>query len=679
MAAGATACRQARLVATRPAAGAGGQRRRRRVRDAPAAEPAAAWPFGAAAAADAAAPAGEALATTAGLWAGRRRRPRPAAAAAAVGANGGCDGRGEGRCGDGSGGGCSGGDGGGGGCGDDRDGGRRRLPVGGGVGAAATAPPAPPPHDRLPPCAACGGDGSGGGGGCTRRRARRPWPVGVPAEPAGAVAGATGGGSAAGVPADGEHPPRRSAGAAVARGRDRRAPAPPARRCVPAVAAHRRRARGVGASLALALALVLAIVGGTPPGAAAFHMERLPDVYELHLQATDACPKTVVHETYTTTRQRQGYVRLFHNSILMDGTRCEGRQLYPYTNLITADLYERVVHNVSAAGHRGLARMDAVPTDTPLLRALLETRALFGAETDPRVCGKTTLRNGTLVAFVHNETAPFLGEEAGYKYMLLWETRGENPLKCWYRGMGANDKDKPVPARLLQRRLGVAANDLASSASQCFPADAVVHTAAAVAAPVGGAGGGAFAAGGTVRIRDLAVGDTLAVHPAAGAAAPTDGGVVHAFSHADPAVLLPFLSLTTASGASVTLTGGHFLWVNGVPAPAESVRVGDTLHVLPTGANGTVVRVEAVMAAGAYAPHPLGGELVVGGVRVSAYTAALRPAVAHALLAPARAAWRAGLRPGGDWVLAAANAGRPWLDRWAAARVWAAGGGVGRR
>lgn len=435
-------------------------------------------------------------------------------------------------------------------------------------------------------------------------------------------------------------------------------------------------------SLALTLALVLACVGaGVPPqGAAAFHMEHLPDVYELHLQSTDACPKTVVHETYTTTRQRQGYVRLFHNSILMDGTRCEGRQLYPYTNLITADLYEHVVNNVSASGHRALARMDAVPSDTPLLRALLETRALFGAETDPRVCGKTTLRNGTLVAFVHNETAPFLGEEAGYKYMLLWETRGEDPLKCWYRGMGANDKDKPVPARLLQRRLGVAANDVATSVSQCFPADAVVHTAAATATSATmGVGGGAASGGGTVRVRDLTVGDTLAVHPAAGRAAPADGGVVHAFSHADPDVLLSFLSLTTESGSSVTLTGGHFLWVNGVPAPADTVRVGDTLHVLPVGANGTVVRIETVTAAGAYAPHPLGGELIVGGVRVSAYTAAVAPTVAHALLAPARAAWRSGLRPGSDWVLAAADVGRPWLERWASTRVWAAVGEGGER
>ncbi|GAB0491099.1 hypothetical protein MMPV_002347 [Pyropia vietnamensis] len=434
----------------------------------------------------------------------------------------------------------------------------------------------------------------------------------------------------------------------------------------------------MGVSLALTLTLVLACVWGPPVGVAAFHMERLPDVYELHLQSTDACPKTVVHETFTTTRQRQGYVRLFHNSILMDGTRCEGRQLYPYTNLITADLYEHVVHNVSASAHRALARMDAVPKDTPLLRALLETRALFGAETDPRVCGKTTLRNGTLVAFVHNETAPFLGEEAGYKYMLLWETRGENPLKCWYRGMGANDKDKPVPARLLQRRLGVAANDVTTSVSQCFPADAVVHTAAAMgAAATTVSGDGRSGSGGrTVRIRDLAVGDTLAVHPAAGRAAPADGGVVHAFSHADPAVVLPFVSLTTDSGASVTLTGGHFLWVNGVPAAAHTVRIGDTLHVVPVGANGTVVRIETVMAAGAYAPHPLGGELIVGGVRVSAYTSALAPTLAHALLAPARAAWRVGLRQRVDWVLAVANVGRPWLERVAAARVWVAGSRV---
>ncbi|OSX78771.1 hypothetical protein BU14_0099s0036 [Porphyra umbilicalis] len=208
-----------------------------------------------------------------------------------------------------------------------------------------------------------------------------------------------------------------------------------------------------------------------------------------------ACPKTIIHETYTTTRQRQGYVRLFHNSILMDGVRCQGRQLYPYTNLITAELYNRISKNVSAAGHGSLSRMDGAQSDTPLLGGLLGTLALFGTETEPRVCGRTTLRNGTLVAFVHNETMPFLGEEAGYKYMLLWETRGDAPLKCWYRGMGANDTDKPVPARLLQRKLGAAANDVAARGAQCFPADAVVATGGGKGArPPGRCGWGTWSA-----------------------------------------------------------------------------------------------------------------------------------------------------------------------------------------
>ncbi|KAK1858516.1 hypothetical protein I4F81_001117 [Pyropia yezoensis] len=92
------------------------------------------------------------------------------------------------------------------------------------------------------------------------------------------------------------------------------------------------------------------------------------------------------------------------------------------------------------------------------------------------------------------------------------------------------------------------------------------------------------------------------------------------------------------------LSPGHLLYVGGSLVPARSVRVGDALAT--PGVAGGVSRVVATgttTAAGKVNPHTLSGDLLVDGVRVSTYTDALPTVVAHALLAPARAAFRAGL------------------------------------
>lgn len=54
-----------------------------------------------------------------------------------------------------------------------------------------------------------------------------------------------------------------------------------------------------------------------------------------------------------------------------------------------------------------------------------------------------------------------------------------------------------------------------------------------------------------------------------------------------------------------------------------------------------LVAVAAVRDVGLYNPHTASGVVVVDGVIVSCYTAAVRAAAAHALLAPVRAAVRA--------------------------------------
>ncbi|GAB0497190.1 hypothetical protein MMPV_008514 [Pyropia vietnamensis] len=154
----------------------------------------------------------------------------------------------------------------------------------------------------------------------------------------------------------------------------------------------------------------------------------------------------------------------------------------------------------------------------------------------------------------------------------------------------------------------------------CFPASARV----------------ALAGGRTVRMDEVATGDELAV-------THTTTSRVFGWSHRVPSRTTTFVSLTAAhSSTPLLLSPSHYLYVNGRLAAASTVAVGDTLTIAD-GTPSTVTAVGRVAEAGLYAPHTLHGELVVGGVRVSSYTQAVHPTVAHALLTPARVAFRVGV------------------------------------
>ncbi|KAK1869620.1 hypothetical protein I4F81_012093 [Pyropia yezoensis] len=205
--------------------------------------------------------------------------------------------------------------------------------------------------------------------------------------------------------------------------------------------------------------------------------------------------------------------------------------------------------------------------------------------------------------------------------------------------------------------------------SACFPADATV----------------ALAGGGVKRMADLAVGDAVRV-------SPTATGRVYFFSHAAPGGSYPFVTLTTASGAAITLSPGHYLRVRvggggsgGTPpvlAAAATVSVGDAL-TLASGALSTVVAVEAVTRAGLYNPHATGGSgsssgsggdggLLIDGVWASEYTTAVAPVLAAPALRVVRAAaavaaqlgWggRVTLPSGGGWWATLAPRGRDVVE-----------------
>lgn len=152
----------------------------------------------------------------------------------------------------------------------------------------------------------------------------------------------------------------------------------------------------------------------------------------------------------------------------------------------------------------------------------------------------------------------------------------------------------------------------------CFPASATVE----------------LRSGKHISMQKLSIGDEVRV-------SSNEFSIVHMFSHRNPDAVARYLRITTSSGAAVTLTPGHFLFVNEALVPASSATVGDTLD----GADGptTVLNVSSVLRQGLYNPHTAVGNIVVDGITCSTYTEAFYPPAAQALLAPFRALFWSGI------------------------------------
>jgi len=178
---------------------------------------------------------------------------------------------------------------------------------------------------------------------------------------------------------------------------------------------------------------------------------------------------------------------------------------------------------------------------------------------------------------------------------------------------------------------------------ECFPAAAPVR----------------LSDGRTVAVADVARGDLAAV-------THTVASDVYAWSHRSPGGDHPYVALSTTGGGVLEASSGHLVYVasdghGGDKHGSRLVPAGDItpgMHLVT--ADGTadrVVAVAGVVRAGKYAPHTLHGDLVVAGFRVSSYTTAMHPVVAHALLAPARAAYAVGWDLLGGWL----DEGAPWV------------------
>lgn len=144
--------------------------------------------------------------------------------------------------------------------------------------------------------------------------------------------------------------------------------------------------------------------------------------------------------------------------------------------------------------------------------------------------------------------------------------------------------------------------------SACFPGDATVL----------------LESGRTARMDQLSIGDRVSVGRG-------QYSEVFMFTHKLPSVMDDFVSVRTVSGASLSLSPGHYLYADNRLIAASALRIGASL-TLETGANDLVVSVTATRSRGLYNPQTLTGNIAVQGVLVSCYTTAVSPSLAHAAL-----------------------------------------------
>lgn len=150
------------------------------------------------------------------------------------------------------------------------------------------------------------------------------------------------------------------------------------------------------------------------------------------------------------------------------------------------------------------------------------------------------------------------------------------------------------------------------SSASCFPAAATVQVQD----------------GSVIRLDQLRVGDRVL-------AAPNKYSKVFAFTHAIAGGIHIFTRLTMKSGDVLTVTDGHYVYSDDVLVQAGHISEGDMMR-LANGEKTRVVKGERFSDFGLYNPQTLHGDIVVNGILSSTYTEAVKPYIAHPLLAPVR-------------------------------------------
>lgn len=398
------------------------------------------------------------------------------------------------------------------------------------------------------------------------------------------------------------------------------------------------------------------------------------------------CAKTVNFTSMEPLAPGGGVYSVPHVAITEDGNACTGEGAF---TVITKEA-------VMDSGNGFI--LETPPLDT-VTKALESQDATFmlGFERVNRVCGPSTTSANTVAVFVEEEkkiNIPGLIDlYPGAKYMIVYEPK--SPTPCTYfakyedRVIGIPSNPSPAPATAITPVTPEPTDDVAEPTSEISAANGADKepVSGTETGETDGSGAGAVAAGtgiagsastdsdssseGDVTVDGDDVSFSDEPEPSASEESEDDGSVcfpasatvqlddgsikrmdeielndrvkvsakefspVFMFTHKTSAVDYSFVRLTTASGASLSLTKGHYLYVNGQLAAAKTVHVGDVL--MTESGSSTVSSVSTVSGTGLYNPQTVQGDIIADGVVASTYTTTVAVKAAHSFLFPVRA------------------------------------------
>ena len=108
---------------------------------------------------------------------------------------------------------------------------------------------------------------------------------------------------------------------------------------------------------------------------------------------------------------------------------------------------------------------------------------------------------------------------------------------------------------------------------------------------------------------------------------------VDIITHNDPNQIAEYITLTTDSNNTITLSDKHYIYANNNYKFAENVQIGDTLQLYGH-KNVKVIDITKNLYKGVYAPITKTGNIIVNGIHASCYAYTKSHQIAHSLFNP---------------------------------------------
>ena len=109
---------------------------------------------------------------------------------------------------------------------------------------------------------------------------------------------------------------------------------------------------------------------------------------------------------------------------------------------------------------------------------------------------------------------------------------------------------------------------------------------------------------------------------------------VFLFTHKISETLSEFMTIHTKSGCRLSLTAGHYIYVDGELKAAKDTKLGDYVTCMKR--RDPIISISKGMKQGLYNPQTFDGNIVVDGFLTTTYINAVEYSAAHAILAPLR-------------------------------------------